>query len=124
MLKVVIPKDFKKMLTALGKSDRVGKSAAQKAQAACTQAQLDGDIQLPRTKHGESRLHCDKYDLGDGYRLVTQKIKSDTETNLIMLFVGSHAEVKSKICCKFSSLRLSLFSIDRSSSGVRESVRD
>ncbi len=29
--------------------------------------------------------------------------------------------VKSKICCKFSSLRLSLFSIDRSSSGVRES---
>ena len=92
MLKVVIPKDFKKMLSALSKSGRAGKVCAQKAQAACTQAQLDGEIQLPRTKHGESRLECEKYDLGDGYRLVTQKIKSANEINLIMLFVGSHAE--------------------------------
>lgn len=92
MLKVVIPKDFKKMLSALGKSDRVGKQAAQKAEAACTQAQVYGEIKLPRTKHGESRLDCEKYDLGDGYRLVVQKIASGEDTNLIMLFVGGHAE--------------------------------
>jgi superfamily I DNA/RNA helicase len=92
MLKVVIPKDFKKMLSALGRSDRVGKQAAQKAEAACTQAQVHGEIRLPRTKHGESRLDCEKFDLGDGYRLVMQKVGSGADANLIMLFVGTHAE--------------------------------
>lgn len=42
---------------------------------------------LPRTNHGESRIHkCVKYDLGNGWRLITQQ----TDKLCIFLFVGSH----------------------------------
>lgn len=92
MVKVVVPKDFSKMLRRLAKSGRVGKQAAQKAEAACTQINLHGEIRLERTHNGESRVDCEKYDLGDGYRLVTQKIGDPSDTRIIMLFVGTHDE--------------------------------
>lgn len=41
------------------------------------------------TKHGELRLkNCIKYDLGNGYRLITIKQKN----NLFVLYVGTHDE--------------------------------
>lgn len=92
MPEVIIPRSFRKLLIALSKSDRVGKVAAQRAEAACTQANLHNEIRLERTHHGESRLDCEKYELGDGYRLVLQRNNVDTQEFLIMLFVGSHAE--------------------------------
>lgn len=92
MPQVIIPRSFRKMLRDLSKSDKVGKSAAQRAEAACTQASLSDQIRLERTRNGESRLDCEKYELGDGYRLVLQRNKVGTEDFLIMLFVGSHAE--------------------------------
>lgn len=92
MPQVIIPRSFRKMLRELSKSDRVGKLAAQRAEAACTQASLNDQIRLERTNHGESRLDCEKYELGDGYRLVLQRNKVGMEDFLIMLFVGSHAE--------------------------------
>ena len=92
MFEVIIPRSFKKMLRDLSKADRVGKHAAERAEAACTQVKLHGQIRLERTRHGESRLDCEKYELGDGYRLVMQRSKADSEDVLIMLFVGSHAD--------------------------------
>lgn len=92
MPQVIIPRSFRKMLRELSKADKVGKTAAQRAEAACTQANLSDQIRLERTKHGESRLDCEKYELGDGYRLVLQRNKVGTEDFLIMLFVGSHAD--------------------------------
>lgn len=92
MPQIIIPRSFRKMLRALSKSDRVGKKAAQRAEAACTQANLHDEIRLERTNHGETRLECEKYELGDGYRLVLQRNRVGTEDFLIMLFVGSHAD--------------------------------
>jgi len=92
MFEVVVPRTFRKMLLDLSKADRVGKHAAERAEAACTQAKIHGQIRLERTHHGESRLNCEKYELGDGYRLVVQRCKIDSEDLLIMLFAGSHAD--------------------------------
>lgn len=92
MADVIIPRSFRKMLLALSKSDRVGKLAVQRAESACTQASLSGDIRLERTHNGESRLDCEKYELGDGYRLIMQRTKGEKKDSLIMLFVGSHAD--------------------------------
>lgn len=90
MAKAVVPREFSKLLKDLARSGRVGKQAALKAEAACTQINLHGEIRLERTHHGESRVDCEKYDLGDGYRLVTQRIGSGADAKLVMLFVGSH----------------------------------
>ena len=92
MPQVIIPRSFRKMLKVLSKSDRVGIQAAQRAEAACTQANLNDQIRLERTHNGESRLDCEKYELGDGYRLVLQRNKVGSEDFLIMLFVGSHTD--------------------------------
>lgn len=65
----------------------------QKVSAAMLEAQTDGAIRsVPPTRHGESRIpDVDKYDLGDGYRLVVQKLKSAGEAgHYVFLFVGSH----------------------------------
>lgn len=92
MFEVIIPRSFRKMLRDLSNADRKGKNAAERAEAACTQATLHGEIRHERTHHGESRLDCEKYDLGDGYRLVLQRNTVNSKDYLIMLFVGSHAE--------------------------------
>ena len=48
-------------------------------------------IGLPVTNHGETRIeHCVKYDLGDGWRLVTQQ----TDKTCTFLFVGDHADTE------------------------------
>lgn len=88
--KPVIERDFQKALRALSKSGKLGKDAAIKGQAAITQVAMDGEIKLPRTHHGESRLDCEKYDLGQGYRLITQRISSNDETLIVMMFIGTH----------------------------------
>jgi hypothetical protein len=45
--------------------------------------------ELPVTKHGESRVkHCVKYELGNGYRLVTIQ----TEKVVMLCFAGTHDE--------------------------------
>lgn len=95
MFEVIIPRSFKKMLRDLSRADRVGKHAAERAEAACTQAKLHGQIRLERTHHGESRLDCEKYELSDGYRLVMQRSKADSEDVLIMLC---------RISCRFGCL--------------------
>ena len=44
---------------------------------------------VPVTNHGESRIrHCVKYDLGDGWRLITQK----TDKTCGFLFLGDHED--------------------------------
>ena len=90
MPSAIIEKDFSKMLRALGRANRTGKQAALKAEAACTQLNLHGKIQLPRTYHGETRMNCEKYDLGDGYRLITQLAGAGPDQKVVMMFVGSH----------------------------------
>ncbi len=54
---------------------------------------LEGGIDpfqnLPTTNHGERRIaNCVKYDLGDGWRLVTQQ----TDKTCVFLFVGDHED--------------------------------
>lgn len=95
MAKAVVPREFSKMLKTLARSGRVGKQAAQKAEAACTQISLHGEIRLERTHNGETRVDCEKYDLGDGYRLVTQLVGTGSDARLVMLFVGSHDDADS-----------------------------
>lgn len=94
-IKAVIEKDFLKALRALSQSGKVGKDAAVKAHAAISQVELEGEIKLPRTHHGESRLDCEKYDLGQGYRLVTQRVAGKEETKIVMMFVGTHDDADS-----------------------------
>lgn len=50
---------------------------------------LAKEVYMKRTKNGEYRISkCIKYDLGNGYRLVTIKVRK----NLFVPFVGSHDE--------------------------------
>jgi hypothetical protein len=52
-----------------------GKNAQRKALAAQAEHQISGNIEsIRRTQHGESRFpKAEKYDLGNGYRLVCRK---------------------------------------------------
>jgi len=67
-------KDFSKALKSLYQAGAKRKKIAEKVQALCFRAE---DFASPFkgtkvTNHGENRIkHCVKYDLGDGYRLVT-----------------------------------------------------
>lgn len=50
---------------------------------------LSESVYTKRTKHGEYRLsNCVKYDLGNGYRMVTIRVGQD----LFIPFIGSHDE--------------------------------
>ena len=64
-----------------------------KVNTAFTEAQQTGGIvSLPRTRHGEGRsADIEKFDLGDGYRLVVQVEDSD---HRVFQFVGSHDETE------------------------------
>jgi len=71
------------------------KKVVQAVRAAMAEASTDGEIKsLPRTKHGESRLpNIEKFDLGDGFRLVVQLIDGKNKTR-VFLFVGTHSETQ------------------------------
>lgn len=71
------------------------KKVVQAVRAAMSEASTDGEIKsLPRTRHGESRLpDVEKFDLGDGYRLVVQLIDGVRKTR-VFLFVGDHDDTQ------------------------------
>ena len=84
---------FEKQLKALGKTDRKGAQAAERAAEIIRQLAVDGwqcvAMMNKRTKRGELRVRkCLKYDLGSGYRLIS--LKRDSE--LFLLYVGTHDE--------------------------------
>ncbi len=86
------PKFFK-CLAALRKAGKKGDIAAQKADEIIERLSRQGFVMPAEigtvTKYGELRLkHCIKYDLGNGYRLITIKQGRD----LFVLYVGTHDE--------------------------------
>jgi superfamily I DNA/RNA helicase len=62
-----------------------------KARAAQAEAASNGEIaSLTRTHHGETRLpNAEKYDMGDGYRLVVQLVDAKQQMRAF-LFAGKH----------------------------------
>lgn len=71
------------------------KQATAAINAAILEAYTDGQITgIPRTHHGESRLpSAEKYDLGNGFRLVVQLVDGKTKARAF-LFAGSHDETE------------------------------
>jgi superfamily I DNA/RNA helicase len=71
------------------------KRIVQAVRAAMSEASTDGEIKsLSRTKHGESRLpNVEKFDLGDGYRLIVQLVDGVNKTR-VFLFVGDHDDAQ------------------------------
>lgn len=86
-MQIVVVKEFSEARFRLNRDGR--KVQGQKVNAALVDAQMDGEIKLPRTKHGESRADVEKYDLGDGYRLVVFQ----TGEHCIFVYVGKHDDV-------------------------------
>src|SRR3990167_11314540 len=86
-------KDFERQLQALHLSGGRPQRIAQKVMEIVGAATLDpakGLSKYPLTNEGESRLrHCVKYDLGDGYRLVTVQ----TDRFIFFCYVGDHVDV-------------------------------
>ncbi len=84
---------FQKRLGALRKAGKKAGIAAQKVDDIIARLALQGFV-LPEevgtvTKYGEARLkNCIKYDLGNGYRLITLKNAGE----LFVLYVGTHDE--------------------------------
>jgi superfamily I DNA/RNA helicase len=91
MFKVVFTKEFASCLREIQKAGGQGRSIVQKARAAQAEAATEGKIQgLSRTKHGESRLsNVEKYDMGDGHRLVVQLVDGPTQARAF-LYCGKH----------------------------------
>lgn len=90
---VIISKELNNSLRELIRHGR--RNTVLKARAAITEAQTEGSIKsIVRTKHGESRLpNAEKYDLGDGYRLVVQVLDT-TSQKRAFLFAGTHDETE------------------------------
>ncbi|WP_214516314.1 hypothetical protein, partial [Aliivibrio fischeri] len=84
-------KALNKCFRDLKKCGKKGKDAITKTRAAQSEAATEGEIQsLKRTNHGESRLtNAEKYDLGNGYRLVVQLVDGVSKTRAF-IFAGSH----------------------------------
>ena len=95
MHKVVQTKALNKCFRDLKRCGKKGKDAITKTRAAQSEAATEGEIQsLKRTNHGESRLaNAEKYDLGDGYRLVVQLVDGVSKTRAF-LFAGSHDDTE------------------------------
>ena len=95
MCRVVATKSFNRCIRDLTKKGKKGKDAMVKAQAAEAQAATQGEISLVQhTKHGETRLpNVEKYDLGDGYRLVVQLVDPAAKRRTF-LFVGDHEDAE------------------------------
>lgn len=93
-IKVVWTKTYAKCLRELMRKGKKGMDAKLKAESAQSQANMDGEIATLRpTKWGESRLpNVTKYDLGDGYRLVTQIVTVGNVTHRAFLYVGDHED--------------------------------
>ena len=93
MFKVIQTKSLNKCFRVLSKGGKKGKDAITKARAALAEAGTEGAIcNLMRTNHGESRLkNVEKYDLGDGYRLVVQLV-DDRDKVRAFLFAGNHED--------------------------------
>lgn len=91
MIKVVSTKEFAKCLRELAKKGKQGKVAIMKARAAQSEYAHEGKVvSLSHTNHGESRIpNAEKFDLGDGYRLVVQKIDADTRA---FLYAADHED--------------------------------
>ena len=91
--KVIIFKPFHSAMHQLMKQGQ--KKIVQAARAAMSEASTEGEIKsLNRTKHGETRLpNVEKYDLGDGYRLIVQLIDGINKTR-VFLFVGNHDDAQ------------------------------
>jgi superfamily I DNA/RNA helicase len=81
---VTVTTDFSRARAELNASGR--RRQYEKVSAAMLGWSENGKIQLTRTHHGESRAKVDKYDLGDGYRLITKQAAG----TMMFLFVGSH----------------------------------
>lgn len=84
---------FTKALRGLTKKGKKGKDAQLKALAAKGEADEAGEIKIvKRTNHGESRLpNIEKFDLGDGYRLVVQVVDPKLQLRAF-LYVGDHED--------------------------------
>lgn len=92
MPRTVTTKQFNKYLSALKMKGKKGKDAIMKTKSALADAGMNGKIELKRTNHGESRLsNVEKFDLGDGYRLVVQVIDTAKQERAF-LFVGDHED--------------------------------
>jgi len=90
MIEYYVYKDF---ISSLGKMKQAGGSASKKAERAHSihSRAITGDDRpfhgISVTKNGESRIkNCIKYDLGDGYRLITIQ----TDRFCAFCFAGSH----------------------------------
>lgn len=91
--RVVYEKGLHKQMEKLMHSGK--RNIVQKARAAIAEAAMSGEIKgLERTHHGESRIpKAEKYDLGDGYRLVVQLVDGK-ESVRAFLFVGKHDDAQ------------------------------
>ncbi|MGF1834800.1 3'-5' exonuclease [Photobacterium sanguinicancri] len=96
MSKVIQTKYINKCFRTLKKSGKKGQDAIKKTRAAMQEAASEGQIsELQRTYHGESRLpNAEKYNLGDGYRLVIQLVDGKEKLRAF-LFVGDHEDTES-----------------------------
>ena len=92
---VVYTNEFNKCLRDLLKIGKKGKDAVLRARGAQTEAGSEGSIlSLQRTHHGEDRLpDAEKYDLGDGYRLVVQLVDGKKGIRAF-LFAGDHDDAE------------------------------
>ncbi|KKJ78007.1 hypothetical protein WH95_06275 [Kiloniella litopenaei] len=82
-------KDFDQSLSKLSRGGGERKRIADKVYSAIQKHVLGhGNLaDLPITKNGETRIqHCTKYDLGNGYRLVTIQLKK----YIALCFIGNH----------------------------------
>ncbi|MFH0230504.1 3'-5' exonuclease [Vibrio diabolicus] len=98
MSKVIQTKYMNKCFRKLNKSGKKGKDAIKKTRAAMQEAASEGQIaELKRTNNGESRLpNAEKYDLGDGFRLVVQLVDGKSKLRAF-LFAGDHEDTESWI---------------------------
>lgn len=90
---VLIARSLGKKLKAMRRAGKKGELAAIQCEALLSCIRNDGllvdEVYRKRTKNGEYRIsNCIKYDLGNGYRLVTIK----DGQNLFVTFVGNHDE--------------------------------
>jgi len=90
---VLIARTLGKKLKAMRRAGKKGELAAIQCETLLSCIRKDGllveEVYRKRTKNGEYRINnCIKYDLGNGYRLVTIK----DGQNLFVTFVGSHDE--------------------------------
>ena len=77
--------------TALLQGGKSQKKQARVRQVLGSLDQADPFTTLSVTNHGETRLrNCVKYDLGDGWRLVTRQ----TERTCGFLFIGDHEDTE------------------------------